>query len=106
LDYVFNSLNVEGSFGFCPECGKTDGYVNIGRNHWFVCDAHKTRWRAGWNLFSSWREESEKDWEANWVRIKDYDIVQPARLGGEPEVSDPPRSEVTADASDDDTIPF
>jgi hypothetical protein len=36
------------SFGGCPQCGGTHGYVNIDKQrdgwleHWFVCDEHKT----------------------------------------------------------------
>ena len=37
-----------------PSGGRNDGYVNIGRTHIFYCDAHRTRWDAGSNLFDSW----------------------------------------------------
>jgi hypothetical protein len=50
-----------GYFGLCPTCHKTDGYLNVGRSHWFVCDEHRTKWCAGANLFSSWREETEAE---------------------------------------------
>jgi hypothetical protein len=30
----------EDHFGSCPECGKTDGYRNIYRRHFFFCDEH------------------------------------------------------------------
>jgi hypothetical protein len=51
----------DGYFGLCPHCRNTDGYVNIGRAHWFVCDEHKVMWFAGANLFSSSREETEQE---------------------------------------------
>src|SRR5690348_17591745 len=51
-------------FGGCPYCHKTDGYINVGREHWFVCDQHQTKWRIGENLFSSWREETLAQQEA------------------------------------------
>ena len=43
-------------FGGCPECGKNDGYLNVGKDHVFICDEHKTAWCAGANLFSSWQD--------------------------------------------------
>jgi hypothetical protein len=48
-------------FGVCPVCGKHDGYVNVGRSHWFVCNEHKVKWCFGANVFSSWREQSEEE---------------------------------------------
>src|SRR5215216_6505131 len=49
------------SFGVCPECEKSDGYINVGRGHWFFCKAHKVKWCVGSNLFSGWREETEEE---------------------------------------------
>ena len=34
-------------FGGCPECGNTDGYMNVGSEHWFVCDVHRIKWFIG-----------------------------------------------------------
>jgi hypothetical protein len=48
-------------WGVCPECHKTDGYIDIGPNHWFFCKEHRTRWCVGANLFSSWRDETEEE---------------------------------------------
>jgi hypothetical protein len=48
-------------FGGCPECGRTDGYLNAGRTHWFFCDAHKTMWLGGINMFSGCRDETEAE---------------------------------------------
>ena len=70
-------------WGGCPLCGKNDGYLNLGRSHWFVCHEHRTKWCRGENLFSTWREESPADWDENWRRIGDYCEVAPAiRSGG------------------------
>lgn len=54
-------MAIDGYWGLCPICKKTDGYVNIGRNHWFICEKHRTRWWIGSNLFSSWRGETESE---------------------------------------------
>ena len=59
-------------FGWCPDCGQNYGYRNIGPNHWFYCDAHRTRWCAGSNLFSGWRTEDETLWTENARRIESY----------------------------------
>lgn len=64
-------------FGGCPECGGNDGYLNIGRGHWFICHEHKTAWHIGSNLFSSWKEESEEEWKRNAELISDYKEVKP-----------------------------
>jgi hypothetical protein len=33
----------DGHFGLCPHCWGSDGFVNVGRSHWFVCDEHKVK---------------------------------------------------------------
>jgi hypothetical protein len=53
-----------GYFGLCPICKNTDGYINIGRGHWYLCKEHKVRWFVGENLFSSWRDETEEEQRA------------------------------------------
>jgi hypothetical protein len=56
-------------FGGCPQCGKNDGYTNIGRGHWFYCSAHNTKWWAGSNLFSTWRDETKEEQERQYNEI-------------------------------------
>jgi hypothetical protein len=65
-------MNNDDHFGVCPHCGKNDGFLNIGRAHWFVCHEHQMKWRAGENLFSNWRDETEEDWRRNHYRIGHY----------------------------------
>jgi hypothetical protein len=48
-------------FGVCPVCRKCNGYINIGRSHWFYCKEHRVTWCAGSNLFSSWRHQTEEE---------------------------------------------
>ncbi len=48
-------------FGACPTCHKTDGYVNVGNDHWFICKQHRAKWCIGANLFSSAMEESDEE---------------------------------------------
>ena len=59
-------------FGWCPECGKTSGFLNIERVHYFYCDTHRTRWCVGSNLFSCWRNENEAIWERNAQYLEHY----------------------------------
>lgn len=68
---------VENYFGGCPECGGTNGFVNVGANHWFVCDEHRTKWCCGTNLFSHWREEDEAEWLRNANLLSGYREVMP-----------------------------
>ncbi len=72
-------------FGGCPHCGETDGYINVGRNHWFVCDRHHTKWWAGSNLFSSWRDETEEQWLRNEYKLENYLSVEPVHPKPTPE---------------------
>ena len=66
-------------FGGCPECGQTDGYLNVRSNHWFVCDTHRTKWCIGANLYSSWHDETEADWRRNDEKLAGYRDVDPIR---------------------------
>jgi hypothetical protein len=52
---------VDDYFGVCPVCKKHDGFINVGRSHWFFCKEHKIKWCAGSNIFSSWKEETEEE---------------------------------------------
>ena len=66
-----------GVFGDCPKCGKNDGYLNVGREHWFVCGKHRVKWFVGTNLFSSWRYETEQDWERSYALLAGYREIEP-----------------------------
>ena len=70
-------VNRDHHFGACPECGGSDGYINVRKSHWFVCDAHRTRWWAGSGLFSSWHDENEDIWARNAERLGGYREVEP-----------------------------
>ncbi len=74
-------------FGGCPECGKCDGFLNLGRDHWAICSEHRTRWCFGSNLLSSWRNETEEDWQRNREKLADYQKVEPL----DPEITYCPR---------------
>ena len=64
-------------FGLCPVCHRTDGHLNIGRSHVYVCHVHKNRWPVGSNLFSDWRKESEETWDRNAELLAGYTEVEP-----------------------------
>ena len=42
----------------CGVCGKNDGYLNLGAQHWFICRVHRTKWFIGENLFDSWMTQT------------------------------------------------
>ena len=69
--------NFDPYFGLCPVCGTSDGFLNIHKANWMICHEHKKCWLRGENLFSSWRYETEEDWERNYQLIKDYEEVEP-----------------------------
>ena len=55
-------------FAGCPECpyGKApDNIWNVRETHYAICEKHKTAWRVGSNLFSSWRSQTQEDWDDN-----------------------------------------
>ena len=73
---------VDHHFGNCPECGRTYGYVNIGKAHWFYCRDHKTMWCVGANVFSSWRHETADDQRHAYEELgmEDYREVEPREV--------------------------
>jgi hypothetical protein len=64
-------------FGGCPKCGRTGVYVDIGSDHYNVCEEHRVYWYVGSNLFSSWREGTEEEWEENQRTLADWTNVSP-----------------------------
>lgn len=74
-----NPVTTDEYFGGCPHCGKTDGYFNVRREHYFVCHKHRVLWCVGSNLFGSWREETQETWDANIRRFQAYEEVQPVQ---------------------------
>lgn len=83
-------------FGGCPKCGKTNGYVDVGADHWFACDAHRTRWYAGSNLFSSWRNEKTPEEIASNAKVMAYRVVEPVRMPTEPATEADPAHRIGA----------
>ena len=71
------SDNQEWHFGGCPECSKSNGFLYRGRENWFICDTHLTRWHVGDNLFSGWREMSEEELAEQADQLLEYRIVEP-----------------------------
>jgi hypothetical protein len=84
------AMNVDNFFGECPVCGRRDGYINIGRGHWFYCRAHKLRWLAGSNLFSDWRHQTEEEQKRiyNELEFGAFAVIEPAHSAGGPIVID------------------
>ncbi len=64
-------------FGGCQECAGNDGYLNIGAEHWFYCERHKTKWSAGENIFSGWYEENNGIWNENQRLLSGFVVVEP-----------------------------
>lgn len=64
-------------FGVCPECGQSNGYLNIQKDHFGVCHKHKIIWSIGYNLFSSWMDEDEAIWKKNREILEQYEFREP-----------------------------
>ncbi len=73
----FKSVTTDEYFGGCPHCGQNNGFINVGRDHWFLCDRHKTKWWYGSNIFSCWRQEDEETWQRNRFKLAEYITVEP-----------------------------
>lgn len=75
-----NSKNerADDSFGLCPVCHSTDGYLNVYKTHYFTCHTHKKFWNGGYGLFSTWQEQTEEDWNKTKALLQTYDgVVSP-----------------------------
>ena len=49
---------------------------NIGRGHFVACDRCRTYIHVGYNLMSSWRQESEAIWRRNNDSVEGYELVE------------------------------
>lgn len=65
--------------GVCPKCGKTDGFVNLGKEHWFICRDHKSKWFAGVNLFEGWENQTVAQTESIAIMLGGYQEIVPIR---------------------------
>src|ERR1043166_3166003 len=74
---------IKNYFGGCPKCGRSDGYINHGRDHWFVCDRHGLKWSVGSNLFSDWRNETEEERRRSAKLLARYRIATPVNAPSE-----------------------
>ena len=72
-----NNKTQDDFFGVCPTCKSNDGYLNVGRAHFFICHAHRVKWCRGENLFSSWQRETEERWKRNEQILSRYEDVEP-----------------------------
>ncbi|MHC2334477.1 nitrite reductase/ring-hydroxylating ferredoxin subunit [Bradyrhizobium sp. USDA 4454] len=63
-------------FGACPFCGREDGYIDdeAGR-HWFICEAHKTKWCVGSGLFSVPDDAPEQERIAGQFKLRRFRTV-------------------------------
>lgn len=64
-------------FGGCPHCGQTDGYLNVGKSHYFTCKTHRVYWGIGSGLFSSCQYESQAKWKKNAQMLEQFTEVEP-----------------------------
>lgn len=58
----------------CPQCGDESqvSFLNVHRQHYCICERCRIRWWYGDNLFSSWKEQTEEDWQANKQTLSAY----------------------------------
>lgn len=66
--------------GGCIVCGKNDGYINQGAEHWFICREHKTKWLVGENLFDNWMTQTVAQHLSAKKLLGGYQEISPVRL--------------------------
>lgn len=66
-------------FGVCPICSKTDGFVNLGKEHWFICRDHETKWFVGINLFEGWQNQTVAQAQGIEAMLDKYKEIDPLR---------------------------
>ena len=68
---------MDGYFGLCPVCCKTDGFMNVHSSHLFICKEHKKYWLVGSNFFSCWKEQTEAEQRKIWreAGIDDFEDI-------------------------------
>ena len=95
-------------FGLCPHCRSNDGYINVGRGHWFYCQEHRVKWFIGSNLFSWWREQSEAEQREIYDRLGfgKFQRIEPATATAEETEAALQRERLEPHRADDDVLPF
>ena len=68
---------IDEHFGGCPECGGHDGFLYNGRDNWFICDTHLTKWLVGSGLFSSWEYMTDDELSEQRDLLLGYRVVKP-----------------------------
>jgi hypothetical protein len=56
----------EYDWGCCPECGPA---------HWCYCPTHRFAWKIGYDLFSSWQEETQHTWVRHSVLLATCTVI-------------------------------
>ena len=94
-------MKVPDYFGGCPQCGRNDGYVNVYKTHVFICREHKTQWKVGSNLFSSWRDQTEEEQRRIYDEIGVGDFTEVEPLGcNDPEILHGRRTVISVSLAD------
>jgi hypothetical protein len=81
---------VNGYFGLCPFCHRTDGCVRSGEPGTFyvyICREHKVKWKVGTDLFSCWRDETPEALASNRALLESYESVEPWYPGDKPHLA-------------------
>ncbi len=79
---------IDDYFGVCPQCRRHDGFINVGRSHYFFCKEHRVKWCVGANLFSSWRDETEAEQRRIYdeIGLGEFEKIEPLGVPSEPEL--------------------
>ena len=76
----FPDIKHESHCGGCLVCGKNDGYINQGAEHWFICREHKMKWLVGENLFDNWMTQTVAQHLSAKKLLDSYQEITPLRL--------------------------
>ena len=85
-DMTPEEIGTQGYWGFCPDCHRLpNGYINMGKDHFFICPACRVYWFVGSN-FLGWPDETEQQQRATYDRMGIADF-RPAKSAHYPEWS-------------------
>jgi hypothetical protein len=53
--------------------------VNLGKEHWFICSDHETKWFVDINLFEGWQNQTVAQVKGIEAMLDNYKEIDPLR---------------------------
>jgi hypothetical protein len=73
MPYITSNGDLNGE---CPQCHSVgNGFRNYGKHNWVTCERCRVGWYVGYNLFSTWKQETKEDWERNGEYLSGFKLI-------------------------------